>query len=67
MDNVFGVLRLFMFVNLSRDRIKRVNLATIHCEHSECKAKLEEFRESNFEFGRAIRIHAEFTFTDLIH
>lgn len=66
MENVFGVLRVFMFVNLSRDRIKRVALATIPCEHSECKAKLEEFRESNFELGR-VRIHAEFTFTELIH
>jgi UDP-N-acetylmuramyl tripeptide synthase len=70
MENCFGMLSFFIFVTVpaggERVREKRVTLASVSCEYSDCKAVLENFRDENPMLHKANRIHAEFIMRELI-
>ena len=70
MENCFGTLSFFIFVTFTagsgRSREKRVTLASVVCEHSDCRSMLENFRDENPMLHKANRIHAEFVMRDLI-
>lgn len=65
MDKVFGQLIFFTTVRLPRHDgqivDKTTRLGSIHCEHSECEARVTDFRVANMHL-RDIR--AEFVFRD---
>jgi hypothetical protein len=71
MENCFGMLSFFIFVTVpagaERTREKRVTLASVGCEFSDCEAVLEKFRDENPMLHKATRIHAEFVMRELIH
>lgn len=68
MEKCFGMLSFFTFVTVpagaGRVREKRVTLASVGCEYSDCKAVLDNFRDLNFALHK--QIHAEFVMRELI-
>lgn len=61
---MFGIVEIFMFVSVA-DRMKRVTLVKIPCNHHEAGDKLFEFRQANERICGA-DIHAEFKFTEFV-
>lgn len=46
-NDFFGALRIFMYVQPTKETSKKVTLATIHCHYSEARDKYMEFQEMN--------------------
>jgi hypothetical protein len=74
-DDIFGQLCFFVLVdvptiergvgvNTLTARTKRVRLATIHCDRSDCEDNIKQFKALNREFGDTV--HAEFSFREIM-
>jgi len=74
-DDIFGQLCFFVLVDVPTiergvdvctltARTKRVRLATIHCDRSDCEDNIKQFKALNREFGDIV--HAEFSFREIM-
>ena len=74
-DDFFGQLCFFVLVDVPtiergdqvckfNTRTKRVRLATVHCDYSDCEDNIAQFKALNREFGQTV--HAEFSFREIM-
>ena len=67
-NSIFGQLVFSMFITVpmaeGRAREKRVRLATVYCQRSECDKHIEAFKASNERI--AYTVFAEFSFRELL-
>ena len=68
LNNVFGQLTFSMLVAVpmseGRAREKRVRLATVYCQRSECDEHIEAFKALNERI--AYSVFAEFSFREML-
>jgi hypothetical protein len=68
LNSVFGQLTFSMFITVpmaeGRAREKRVRLATVYCQRSECDEQIEAFKASNERI--ASMVFAEFSFRETL-